>query len=336
MPRRRRESLRPCYRVSRLGLGTLIVCGSGEYARVHIPSQRPAPWSFRGSSSSLPAPSLLASLASMSVLILLPPPRPSSPHLAPRSADPSARNTYLAVLFQHPLSPHAQTLDSLWLGTTYTLIQSYRDVVGRIEAALPPRRGKEPGVKDSNGSSTAADLRRTLARFRQALVAEDTFYRSLIGRIVAFYRLQDRAAEHLALVGVPVPAIAQEGDPSLAPTLSREEAEKKLGLVYKGLICLGDLERYKEQYSERARRDARDGMPPRDAKFERAVMYYEVGRALQPDNGESRTPLLLINADTHRHGIQPARRDRRIPRRQLSLHIPLLPRTCCAPALPGR
>ncbi len=198
-----------------------------------------------------------------------PPPRPAPD----RPADRSARNVYLAVLFQHPLSPHAQTLDSLWLGTTYTLIQAYRDVVGRIEASLPPRKGKD-----------SADLRRTLARFRQALGAEDAFYRSLIGRIVAFYRLQERAADHLAMAGVPVPE-ADEGE-GLAPPLSREEAEKKVGLVYKGLICLGDLERYKEQYSEKARRDARDGLPPRDAKFERAVMYYEIGRGLQPDNGE--------------------------------------------------
>ncbi|CAK9786482.1 hypothetical protein CC85DRAFT_326070 [Cutaneotrichosporon oleaginosum] len=191
-----------------------------------------------------------------------------------------ARNTYLAVLFQHPLSPHAQTLDSLWLNTTYTLIQAYRDVVGRVEASLPPRKGKD-----------SADLRRTLARFRQALGAEDAFYRGLIGRIVAFYRLQDRAADHLALAGVPVPE-AEEGD---EPPLSREEAEKKLGLVYKGLICLGDLERYKEQYSEKARRDARDGVAQRDAKFDRAVMYYEVGRGLQPDNGMAFNQLAVID-----------------------------------------
>ncbi|BEJ12115.1 hypothetical protein CspHIS471_0205750 [Cutaneotrichosporon sp. HIS471] len=193
-----------------------------------------------------------------------------------------ARNTYLAVLFQHPLSPHAQTLDSLWLGTTYTLIQAYREVVGRIEASLPPRKGKD-----------SADLRRTLARFRQALGAEDAFYRGLIGRIVAFYHLHDRAAEYLAMAGVPVPE-PEEGD-GLAPPLSREEGEKKVGLVYKGLICLGDLERYKEQYSEKARRDAREGLPPRDAKFERAVMYYEVGRALQPDNGMAFNQLAVID-----------------------------------------
>lgn len=145
--------------------------------------------------------------------------------------------------------------------------------MGRIEASLPPRKGKD-----------SADLRRTLARFRQALGAEDAFYRGLIGRIVAFYRLQDRAADHLAMAGVPVPE-PEEGE-GLAQPVSREEAEKKVGLVYKGLICLGDLERYKEQYSEKARRDARDGLPSRDVKFERAVMYYEVGRGLQPDNGE--------------------------------------------------
>lgn len=136
------------------------------------------------------------------------------------------------------------------------------------------------------GGDAAADLRRTLARFRSLLVAEDTFYRSLATRIVGFYRLQDNAGEYLALVGIPVPAVGAEEDPSLAPPLSREESEKKLAIVYKALVYLGDLERYKEQYSEKARREARDGTSPRDTeRYTRAVMFYEVARGLQPDNG---------------------------------------------------
>ena len=69
----------------------------------------------------------------------------------------------------------------------------------------------------------------------------------------------------------------------MSPMLGVEEKREKLSLVYKGLICLGDLERYKEQYSERARsNDIRRG----EERFSRAKMYYEVARGLQPDDGK--------------------------------------------------
>jgi hypothetical protein len=195
------------------------------------------------------------------------------------------------VLFQHPLSPHAQSIDPLWFSTTYSLIQAYRDAVARIEAALPEGGSGRRGKNGGNGNSdAAADLRRTLARFRTLLGAEDAFYRSLVSRLVAFYRLQDRTREHLALVSISVDDATEHGDdPSLAPPLSREESEKKLAMVYKGLVFVGDLERYKEQYSDRARRELRDGVPrrPRDAdRYARAILFYEVARGLQPDFGE--------------------------------------------------
>lgn len=198
----------------------------------------------------------------------------------------SARNALLAVLFQHPLSPHAQSIDSLWFNTTYSLIAEYRAVVARIEAALPPPGARRNGGK-SGGGDPVADLRRTLARFRSLLGSEDTFYRSLISRIVGFYRLQDRVRDHISLVGIPIPNEAAENDPSLAPPMSREESEKKVAMVYKGLVYLGDLERYKEQYSDKARREAREGAVPRDAeRYARSITFYEVARGLQPDNGE--------------------------------------------------
>jgi hypothetical protein len=163
--------------------------------------------------------------------------------------------------------------------------------VSRIEAALPPpgarRNGKNRDRDRDGGSDPVADLRRTLARFRALLGSEDTFFRSLISRIAGFYRLQDRVRDHLALVGIPVPTEGAENDPSLAPPLSREESEKKVAMVYKGLVYLGDLERYKEQYSDKARREARDAAPPRDAeRYARSITFYEVARGMQPDVGE--------------------------------------------------
>lgn len=140
------------------------------------------------------------------------------------------------------------------------------------------------------------DLRRTLARFRTLLSNEETFYRSLISRLVGFYRLQDRTQEHLALVGIPVATDDGVDDPSLAPPLSRDEMEKKLSMVYKGLVYLGDLERYKEQYSDKARREAREAVPSRNAeRYSRAILFYEVARGIQPDNGEYCVRVLSVS-----------------------------------------
>lgn len=108
---------------------------------------------------------------------------------------------------------------------------------------------------------------------------------------MTFHRLQDRTAAYLAEVNIPVGREDAEDDPSLAPHLSKEELDKKIDIVYKGLVCLGDLERYKEQYSDKARKE-RDGAPAKNngrdpaERFNKAIMYYEVARALQPDNGE--------------------------------------------------
>lgn len=152
------------------------------------------------------------------------------------------------------------------------------------------------GRKNHHNSPGQVELRKVLTRFRQALSSEEGFYRGLVSRIVVFYQLQSLAKESLGSVGIPVQDGLEGGgggvENGVAPRLGVEEKREKLGLVYKGLICLGDLERYKEQYSERARRE-RDG--GRDGgrggggeeRFRRAKMYYEVARGLQPDDGES-------------------------------------------------
>jgi hypothetical protein len=154
----------------------------------------------------------------------------------------------------------------------------------------PPVAGKGPHRRQ-NGS-VLHKLRTILTRFRQALVSEETFYRQLITRIVAFYQLQDLVRPALASVGIPVTESVEGGGPDqgLAPFLSEEEKEKKVGLIYKGLVCLGDLERYKEQYGEKHREEIREGMAHvTEDMYRRPKTYYEVARSLQPDNGECPT-----------------------------------------------
>ena len=182
----------------------------------------------------------------------------------------SARGLYLSILLSHPLSPYAQSLDPVWLSTTHILIASYRQQIAHADAALTALPSRPKRTDPAHQALTKA-----LTRFRQALASDETFYRSLIQRFVAFFHLQPLVGNHLAAVGIPVP-LAQEGEKL------RMDPKEKVGLVYKGLICLGDLERYKEQYSDEMRRGN-----VRGEAYGKASRYYEVARGLIPDDGES-------------------------------------------------
>ena len=129
---------------------------------------------------------------------------------------------------------------------------------------------------------------------------------------------------YLEVVGIPV--TSREDDThdhtvsssscssSQKISLNHDEALKKVGLVHKALVCLGDLERYKEQYGvERDKQFGQSGRQgrrkggPGDAQgqgrvvdpavgsaetgetYLKAKSYYEVARGLLPDNGQSQT-----------------------------------------------
>lgn len=232
-----------------------------------------------------------------------------------------ARNLYLTLLFNHPLSPLAQSLDALWLGTTHTLITAYRQAVAAAESealaqsqvAVPQgpaggggggggggkrRAGQGQGQNQIQQQQQAVqvELRKRLTRFRQALLSEEEFYRHLISRIVRFYSLQPLTKASLAEVGIGSGIHnddeQREGDEEegLAP-IGEAERKEKVKLVYKGLICLGDLERYKEQYSEKFRREGKESRAGRkEEMYGRAKVYYDVARSLIHDDGELQEP----------------------------------------------
>ena len=140
-----------------------------------------------------------------------------------------------------------------------------------------------------------------LTRFRLVLASEDTFYRSLVSRLVGFYQLQSLTREYLSAVTIGVPEEVPNGGPEegLSPRMSSEERKEKLGLVYKALICLGDLERYREQYDDKNRREAREGKLGQSTKnserFNKAWTYYEVARSMIPDDGSAFNQLAVIS-----------------------------------------
>ena len=131
-------------------------------------------------------------------------------------------------------------------------------------------------------------FRKAITRFRQALASEESFYRGLVDRIVGFYQLQEIIGSQLAVLGIPTPDGVLGGglEEGLAP-IGKEERSEKVTLVYKALICLGDLERYKEQYSDRYRNGGRERIRNKagEEMFGKAMGYYEVARGLVPDDG---------------------------------------------------
>ncbi|WVQ74034.1 hypothetical protein IAR50_003615 [Cryptococcus sp. DSM 104548] len=235
------------------------------------------------------------------------------------AAQKQCRNAHLKLIFHHPLSPYAQSLDPLWLHTTYALIQSYREVVAGLERVAqsqtgsPVGNGGARGGRRKGGSAGGAggDVKRALTRFRQFLASEETFYRSIVARLASSYELGEISGVASVFKEVKLPldlpsshevSSLYEGGSPLArhgstQSLSLAEKKTKLGLLYKGLICLGDLERYREQYKapmngagRRAQEREREG-----GRFEAAQRYYTAAWSLLPDDGSAWNQLAVIS-----------------------------------------
>lgn len=118
---------------------------------------------------------------------------------------------------------------------------------------------------------------------------------------MGFYQLQPLTEGYLSAVSIAVPEQVINGgsEHGLAPMMSYEEKKDKVGLVYKALICLGDLERYRVQYDDNTRRQVREGRPDTGKsasdKFGKAWTYYEVARALVPDDGSAFNQLAVVS-----------------------------------------
>ncbi|ODO06491.1 hypothetical protein L198_01723 [Cryptococcus wingfieldii CBS 7118] len=235
------------------------------------------------------------------------------------AAQKQCRNAHLKLIFHHPLSPYSQSLDPLWLHTTYALIQSYRDVVAGLERVAQSQAGSPVGNgggrggrrKGGGGGGAGGDVKKALTRFRQVLASEETFYRSIVARIASSYELGEISGVASVLKQVKLPVdisspheaspLYEDASPlarrGSTQSLSLAEKKTKLGLLYKGLICLGDLERYREQYKapingagRRAQERVREG-----GRFEAAGRYYTAAWSLLPDDGSAWNQLAVIS-----------------------------------------
>ncbi|KAI1790092.1 hypothetical protein LXA43DRAFT_1150285 [Ganoderma leucocontextum] len=182
--------------------------------------------------------------------------------------------------------------------TSYAFIAVYKQRIATLDRAThsSPRQHQQPaqgqgqegqgqgqGRGRGHGGHGVVEYRKLLQRFRQFLADEEKFWVQLIVRIRRIFALDD--AQHvLAELGLipddtsPPPEsgppkrnhfqFPSESEvaavaPSLTPT-TRDQRESRMAILSKALVCLGDIERYKEQYNEaggRPRAGHEDGPP---------------------------------------------------------------------------
>lgn len=304
------------------------------------------------------------------------------------------RTSFVLLLFEHYTSPLAQSIDQVWMTTSYWLISAFRTMIADVEKKVavatagtgsggeayesryPQARRNEPGYyrdggdnkRDRETLSGPVELRKLLQRFQRFLTSEIGFYQSLIRKLVKRFDLLGRHVNSVELKGYlgmlgeglemsdidvdePNDGFFPSSSSATAATttgnnandqpprehdqrlitldfstlhLSREETHKKLSLVHKSLICLGDISRYKELYGpererKRLERVAAQGgggggtggggeqmkrggkrngkagpsafgaagrLKDNEERFRRAKQYYMVAKGFMPDNGK--------------------------------------------------
>ncbi|KAI0634007.1 hypothetical protein C8Q77DRAFT_1055468 [Trametes polyzona] len=238
------------------------------------------------------------------------------------------RRNCLRLLLLHPYAPESKDAETmLWIQTSYAFISLYKQRIAALDRALHGNarhqqqqgQGQAGGQQQSraHGGHGIVEYRKLLQRFRQFLADEEKFWIQLIVRIRRLFQLDD-AQPLLAQLGIlpdddapadgappkrnhfqfPSDADIDAVAPSLTPT-TREQRESRMAILSKALVCLGDIERYKEQYNEaggRPRAGHEDGPPavnPNNQKGGRG----RKGGAAQPNGAP---PLMARMRDYHK------------------------------------
>ncbi|TBU22433.1 hypothetical protein BD311DRAFT_676088 [Dichomitus squalens] len=246
--------------------------------------------------------------------------------------------------------------------TSYAFIAVYKQRITALDRALHnvprqqqqqsaqgqdgPGQGRGQGQGRGHGGHGVVEYRKLLQRFRQFLADEEKFWIQLIVRIRRIFALDD--AQHvLAGLGIipddttppsengppkrnhyqfPSDADVAAVAPSLTPT-TRDQREGRMAILSKALVCLGDIERYKEQYNEaggRPRAGHEDGPPaagasgnqkggrgkkgaavangagaqapvmPRMRNYDKAQQCYQQARILLPQDGNPAHQMAIL------------------------------------------
>ncbi|TFY65095.1 hypothetical protein EVG20_g5716 [Dentipellis fragilis] len=238
---------------------------------------------------------------------------------------------YLLLLLAYPFSKESKDAEThLWMQTSYALISVYKQRITTLENALRDQgTQKQQGRQPRHGP---VEHRKLLQRFKQFLANEEKFWTQLVIRFQRQFALEE-ARPALVTLGILTSTDAagdatEAGDPdaqvggtrqshfSFPPEqegsgspLTPAQHASKLTTLSKALICLGDLARYREQYSENgarragneegSRRGGRNRRQPsaeltRAKDYQKARACYERARDLVPDDGNASHQLAIL------------------------------------------
>lgn len=253
------------------------------------------------------------------------------------------RQHYLALILQSPgqttsSSPSAtvksyagEALHLLWLDTSYSLINIYRKKLTAIDkeierAALVNHKKPCPKnqriqtdrIHSSPPGVGPVARRKLLQQFRSFLRTEDTFWKSLIHRLINHYHV-DAAKGCLKILKIfnDYPAVEGSRTSESPDSQHGQQAESKnsqpsttegILLVHKALICFGDLIRYGELYARTGRQASPFSGPKSHSRekfdknfvverdWSRSQDCYAQARLLIPTNGNPSNQLAILSS----------------------------------------
>ncbi|UZJ57167.1 hypothetical protein CBS101457_006487 [Exobasidium rhododendri] len=194
----------------------------------------------------------------------------------------SLRNAYLKLLFNFPFSSRGRGVDSqLWIETSHPGVHVFRSVLSQLEKQIKTIQSgeshtqgrRQDGISNGEANKQLAQLMQKYARvagpFRAYLAEEEMFWRELVGRMVRVFNIEE-AKPSLQLLGIVcdrkavhdlnndasstgfdrvIGADAEGGDLELQSKVPANAA-RLMEIIHKGLLCCGDLARYRELYKQ--------------------------------------------------------------------------------------
>ncbi|KZT63213.1 hypothetical protein DAEQUDRAFT_770803 [Daedalea quercina L-15889] len=251
------------------------------------------------------------------------------------------RRQYLRLLFVYPYTSESRDVDThLWMSTSYQFISKYKERIANLDRAInrqqqQQQQQQQQGTsRHQTGQQRVVEHRKLLQRFSQFLAEEHRFWRQLIVRIHRVFALED-ASRALEALHIDVEEISAPPDGSAArrnqhqfppeadmaspaaSSATTAQRQTMIGVMSKALVCLGDIERYKELYNEKGGRPraghedgpsvaaARGGrgrrgggagasVVPRMRNYEKAQHCYEQARLLLPNDGNPSHQLAIL------------------------------------------
>lgn len=231
------------------------------------------------------------------------------------------------AVFKYPDDPSTIKLaGSLWVDTSYALIDRYRKLVSEMEAKIAQNRGSGRRVRYQEGQEGPVALRKLLKRFASFLGDEEKFWTRLFVRFAKTYHVAEatpaigalslmaadpddllRNTHSIDSMNIDVPE-QLESTPDNSPRRPSSTATENMILfLQKCLISLGDLARYQVMNSGGKSSSNREGrgndristMSFQD--FSTAADFYHHARLLFPSEGNPHNQLaiLFMYADNH-------------------------------------